>query len=388
MITENTVFHRTIAHTYFTSVVPVALGDHVLMVEKLGDPPAVGAGDGDPVKLFARDPMQGGGQGIWGPAGRRCEDGFTDSFVADAAAADEQRGTGGTHPGGEGRELVLSGEACGGSGDTFEQDFGAVAALAPGEAAGNGAGNGFLSPDSWEVRRDSRPMGPAVLPPWAEQAGGLAWSANEGAQLHDGLVEVAWPPCVEKLPGMGAAGLERGGGIGVFDGIAAQSGQDADDIAVGNGRGLSESDAGNGGGGVGAHPGEAYPVLCGLREGIHGGHLAGQLVEVAGPGVVAKAFPMLEDCFFRGRAKCWEVGKGLNPFFKVGKHGGHLRLLQHEFGDNGMVGRGVTAPRQVPPVLLIPIKQTAAEGGNGQRRGIGGQQNGFWVRVAGCVGSR
>ena len=59
------------------------------------------------------------------------------------------------------------------------------------------------------------------------------------------------------------------------------------------------------------------------------GHLFGQFMEVAGAGVVAKAFPGFEDFVFGSGGEGGEVGKFRLPSLEIRKGGFYLRLLQH-----------------------------------------------------------
>ena len=55
---------------------------------------------------------------------------------------------------------------------------------------------------------------------------------------------------------------------------------------------------------------------------------------------------MFEHVFARCFGECFEVREAFEPAIKVGQHCLNLRLLRHEFGDDGLVKRGCGTPRQ------------------------------------------
>ena len=100
--------------------------------------------------------------------------------------------------------------------------------------------------------------GDAVFLDRTERAFGPARAANQGAELHQRLIQVRTVSLARSLsPRRGADQVLREPpqpGVGLFPArIAAdaeEAGQHANDIAVKHGRGLVEGDAANGAGGV------------------------------------------------------------------------------------------------------------------------------------------
>ena len=84
-------------------------------------------------------------------------------------------------------------------------------------------------------------------------------------------------------------------------------------------------------------------------------------VKIASPSVIAQALPGVEDVAFRSARQRGEIGKTSKPFIIVRKHCGYLGLLEHEFRDQDSVGIASSPPREVAPVLAIPIEQGATK---------------------------
>ena len=84
-------------------------------------------------------------------------------------------------------------------------------------------------------------------------------------------------------------------------------------------------------------------------------------VKIASPSVITQALPGVEDVAFRSARQRGEIGKASEPFIIVRKHRGYLGLLEHEFGDQDRIGIASSPPREVAPVLAIPIEQGATK---------------------------
>lgn len=122
---------------------------------------------------------------------------------------------------------------------------------------------------------------------WAEQALRFLLVAEGGAQLHHGLVVVARSLGIEEILGELLVGF---GGVGagfVLRFVGGETGENAYDVAVDDGRGIVERDAANGGGGVRTDTREGLPTFrvgWDLRE---GDDFLGQFMEVSSSRVVA-----------------------------------------------------------------------------------------------------
>ncbi len=141
-------------------------------------------------------------------------------------------------------------------------------------------------------------------------------------------------------------------------GDAEEAREDADDIAIKNGRGLIERDAANGAGGVAADAGQREDLV------EVGGELAAMLrdellrgaLQVADAGVVAEAFPEFVQLGERGLGGGLDGGQFAHPTLPIGDDGFHLRLLEHDFGYPDGVGIAGAAPREVAGVGGEPAK--------------------------------
>ncbi len=151
--------------------------------------------------------------------------------------------------------------------------------------------------------------------------------------------------------------------IGLFfarvGGDAEEAGQHADDIAVENGGGLIESDAGNRAGSVAAYAREREQVaeLFGefavvLREDLLRGPL-----QIANARVVAEAFPKFVDFVGMGFGQSFNGGQLAHPAFPIGDDGFDLRLLEHDFRHPDGVGIARAPPREVAGIGGEPRKQ-------------------------------
>lgn len=134
----------------------------------------------------------------------------------------------------------------------------------------------------------------------AEKAGGGLLVANGGAELHHGLVMVAWVGGVEKRLDELAVGFCGVGGIFVVGLVGCNAGEDTDDVSVYDGGGIGEGDAADGCCCVGADAWETEPAfrVGGKFAGWDSGDFFGEFVEISSAGVVAETFPAFENFFF------------------------------------------------------------------------------------------
>lgn len=200
-----------------------------------------------------------------------------------------------------------------------------------------------------------------------ERASGAVWSpvgqANRGAEVHEGLIEVA-------------GGFSRGivGSEGVFYGTfhgglcnvfaaAEYAHDDAQDVAVDGGQRQTEGDGADGTGRVASYTGESEQGVEIPRhfamEGVHEDD--GGLLEVAGSAIVAESLPEFhERLVVTGGERC-DVREGCEEALVVGDNGRGSCLLEHDFGQPGVIGCRLFAPGELARrrLSLVPGEQGA-----------------------------
>ena len=85
--------------------------------------------------------------------------------------------------------------------------------------------------------------------------------------------------------------------------------------------------------------------------------------EIAGAAVITEALPELQQAVLRNGGQRRNIRELSQEALIIGNHGFDARLLQHDFGDPGMVGGGILTPGQKPPACGIPLQN--------QRDGVG-----------------
>src|SRR5207247_97298 len=84
------------------------------------------------------------------------------------------------------------------------------------------------------------------------------------------------------------------------------------------------------------------------------GNALGQGMEIPRARIIAQAFPRFADCARRRTGQTPEIRKPLQESRIVLRHSAHLRLLQHELGDEHAVRIARLAPRQIEHVAGAP----------------------------------
>src|SRR5208337_3460720 len=201
-------------------------------------------------------------------------------------------------------------------------------------------------------------LGCTQLLQWAFRALGLARHAHGCAEFHHGLIEISGPGVGEKRLRM-LPGLRRG----EID--AGKSLQHTLDIAIDHGYGLGERDAGDGGGGVASNAGQGEQGFGILREPaiVLFGNLLRGLTQHAGAPIVAQTAPGGQHSLFRSGGERLDIRKTFEENPVVVKHGGHARLLQHDFAEPDAVGITSYAPGKVAAMPIVPAEQRAPESG-------------------------
>src|SRR5579862_111619 len=187
--------------------------------------------------------------------------------------------------------------------------------------------------------RIARGLRPAVRRQRADPALGGPERTDPLTELHERLVVVArLSPRRRSLE----------------DVAAFESGEHPFHVAVEDRHPLAVGDGRDRGRGVGSDAGNFPPGLGRLRQDRH---LAGGLVKVAGPGIVAQAFPELEHRVKRRLRQRLRGGKALHPALVVRHDGRDLGLLEHDLGDPDRVRILRAPPWQVPRTPAVPRQE-------------------------------
>ena len=177
----------------------------------------------------------------------------------------------------------------------------------------------------------------------------------DGPEVHHSLVELGRGLLRQELLGQGGElFLGPGGAHRRFK--AEITGQDAVDVAVYHGGGEAEADGADGGGCVVSNALEGADAFQRVRKSTQRYDLFGGLVQVAGAGVVAQAFPEAEHLVFGGIGQILDGGKVLHETVPVGRSLGNTGLLEDDFTEPDGIWVAGTAPGEVPAVFCVPIQ--------------------------------
>ncbi len=164
-----------------------------------------------------------------------------------------------------------------------------------------------------------------------------------GAELHEGLVEVA-----------GVCGIDEACGPtpesgGRRSGIVHQARKHPPHIPIDRRYGNSEGDRCHGSGGIGTHPRERLESLRIARDPPLEStrYLANGAVQVPGPRVVSEALPEPEHLLFPRFGDLLSVWEPLQPLMKVWGDGFRAGLLQHHLRDEDSVRIPIVSPREI-----------------------------------------
>ena len=86
-------------------------------------------------------------------------------------------------------------------------------------------------------------------------------------------------------------------------------------------------------------------------------------VEISRASVIAEALPRAKHLIFRSARQRGEIRKRAEPLVIIRDHGGDLRLLEHELGNEDRVGIAGATPREIAPMPTIPANKRAAKFG-------------------------
>ncbi len=182
--------------------------------------------------------------------------------------------------------------------------------------------------------------------------------ADERAELHEGLVEVARIPRRHERPGKRPDPCERRGRLRV-EAQRPEAAEDAHDVAVHDGLGDAVRDRGDRGGRVRAHAGQRPPALERARKRACRGDGPRRAVEVAGARVVPEAAPLGENVALLRPGERLDGRKARAETFPAGHDDVERRLLRHDLGEPDRVRVACGAPRQVALRPAVPARESA-----------------------------
>src|SRR5262245_35612197 len=139
--------------------------------------------------------------------------------------------------------------------------------------------------------------------------------------------------------------------------------EDTCDVRVEDGRPLAKREASNGPCRICADPFERAKCLFIGRQlaAVSRHRLAGDRVQTPWPNVVTERVPGLGHFPFGRCRERLQRRVLLEPLDILGQHPVYLRLLQHDLGNENMVGVRRVPPRQVATMTAVPLEQSLAE---------------------------
>ncbi len=191
------------------------------------------------------------------------------------------------------------------------------------------------------------------------------------AEFHERLVELARSGSGQSVLRPTNEPMAHRGSTGVPP-FERPSGEDAEPVGVERHLGGVERQACHCRGDVGSDARELPKLLdaVGKLSAALSDENPSGLVEVAGPGVVARSFPGLQHLFLGGAGEIAHGGKSSDETFEVRRSLGDPRLLEENLRDPDAVRRPVLTPGQRPPVPAEPDEQRS-DAGVGARSGAG-----------------
>ena len=209
-------------------------------------------------------------------------------------------------------------------------------------------------------------LGPVLFRP-AEAGQGAAFAkgrfreADEGAKIHETLVQVPGPIAhpVPKESGPPVPDLLIRHIVPVFK----EPGHDPQHVPVHGGLGLTEGYGGDGPGGVGADTREPLQFFHAFGEpaSVLPHHSLGALFQVPGPGIVAEALPQLEELLLVAGRQTKDRGELGHEPAVVGDHRRRPGLLEHDLRHQNGVGVPRPPPGKGALVFVIPFQQGIGE---------------------------
>lgn len=145
--------------------------------------------------------------------------------------------------------------------------------------------------------------------------------------------------------------------------LASPSRRDPQTVRLECDFGTAEGEGGDGSGDVRTYSGELLELGERGRESaaVVPNDPPGGLVKAVGPGVIAGAFPNLEDATERRAREDVDRRERVHEPFEVGNGLRDARLLKKDLGDPDPVGIAVGAPGERSPLKVIPTEQGPCE---------------------------
>ena len=189
----------------------------------------------------------------------------------------------------------------------------------------------------------------------AVRAVGRSGNAERSADIHQRLIPVAGALPVDVLPGQTPDFPPDGGNADVLP-YAVHAADHARQVAVDGGIGQAEGDGADGRRRVVAHAGQGAHNFIGCRDNavIFMIHDSGRPVQVPRAGIIAEAFPQLQDLLLVGFGERPHGGKALEKAVVITGDRFGAGLLQHDFGHPDGVGIARAAEGERSLVPLIP----------------------------------
>ncbi len=199
----------------------------------------------------------------------------------------------------------------------------------------------------------------------AEQAFGVARSADRRAEIHHRLHEISRVSCG---PDSRRALADFPAGLRQRSGDREEPRHHPLDIGIDRHRIFAERDRGDRGGGIIAEPRQFAQLRFGAGKTAPLGDDPRAFHQIAGPRIISQPGPGRHDLLI---ARSGEVGyrrPARDPRFPARAYGGDGGLLQHDFGQPYAIGvvfgpfpARRHAPRQRTGMARIPIEQIGGE---------------------------
>ena len=155
----------------------------------------------------------------------------------------------------------------------------------------------------------------------------------------------------------------------------AEAREDTSNVAVEDGKLLSEGDAENGSSSVSTDAGELEQCFSagGKHTALFADNPLGGFLEIVRAGIVAETRPKTKDFFVWSFGERLQRGESLKEAFVIGHGSCDASLLEHDFRQPNAVGILGAAPRKVALELMKPAKKIFAGAGEwsaGEHAGI------------------
>ena len=236
--------------------------------------------------------------------------------------------------------------------------------------ANHEVGNGCRSLAHRELALDAPSVGMAMEPPRAVGAQGRTGAADQGAQVHQGLVEISRPSAAQQQLNHGP---EQGDGL-LWRGWKGQkAGQQTPHVAIQNGLRTVAGCGGNGGRCGATEARQPFKTGAVTGKWASGGHQpGGDPMQSPCSHVVAQPLPAVERLLLGCGRQGLQIREPIQPTAPEGERHRQLGLLQHHLRHpDGIGGEQVVrsrlaairqqAPRQTMAAMACPPTQQAGD---------------------------